>query len=173
VEPRRAGPGDAARREGAVGTRGPAPRRWTLRTIRASVDWRTDYPGSGGWRVLQSWGLGLHPSCARLFRPDPDSGSTGRRLPRCLRDAARHPETGGALLLDEVGSQRWPAVASPGGLAAAVAQRAANTQHWRTIGALNALTGQVSYLEGYLVGRPQVIQFYAHLERAYPEEERL
>jgi len=39
LETLRAGPGEAARREGAIGANGPAPSRWTLRTIRASVDW--------------------------------------------------------------------------------------------------------------------------------------
>jgi len=31
------GPGEAARREVMVGTSGPAPSRWTLRTVRVSV----------------------------------------------------------------------------------------------------------------------------------------
>ena len=34
--------------------------------------------------------------------------------------------------------------------------------------ALNALTGQVNYLDGYIVGRQQVIAFYTQLNRAYP-----
>jgi transposase len=164
-----AGPGEAARREVAVTTSGPAPSRWTLRTIRASVDWLTDYTVSGVWRMLQSCGLGLHTSCARLFSPDPDYRSKVRRLHRCLRDAARHPDTVVALFLDEFGSQRWPEVAPTWGLEAEVAQRAGNNQQWRTIGALNALTGQVNYLDGDIVGRQQVSQFYAHLDRAYPE----
>jgi transposase len=46
---------------------------------------------------------------------------------------------------------------------------ASTNQHWRTIGALNALTGQVNYLDGYIVGRQQVVQFYSQLDRAYPE----
>ena len=156
LETLRAGPGEAARREVAVGASGPAPSRWTLRTIRASVDWLTDYTVSGVWRLLQSWGLGLHTSCARLFSPDPDYRSKVRRLHRCLRDAARHPDTVVALFLDEFGYQRWPEVAPTWGLEAAVAQRAGNNQQWRTIGALNALTGQVNYLDGYIVGRQQV-----------------
>ena len=49
-----------------------------------------------------------------------------------------------------------------------MAQRAGNNQQWRTIGALNALTGQVNYLDGYIVGRQQVIAFYTQLNRAYP-----
>ena len=30
------------------------------------------------------------------------------------------------------------------------------------IGALNALTGQVNYLDAYIVGRAKVIEFYGH-----------
>jgi transposase len=167
----RAGPGEAARREVTVGASGPAPSRWTLRTIRASVDWLTEYTLSGVWRVLQSWDLGLHTSYARLFSPDPDYRSKVRQLHRCLRDAARHPHTVVALFLDEFGYQRWPEVAPMWGGEAAVAPRAGNNQQWRTIGALNALTGQVHYLDGYIVGRHQVIQCYSRLDRAYPKVE--
>ena len=170
VETLRAGPGEAARREVAVAKTGPAPSRWTLRTIRASVDWLTDYTVSGVWRVLEACGLGLHTSCARLFSPDPDYDSKVRRLSRCLRAAARHPATVVALFLDEFGYQRWPEVAPTWGLEAAVAHRAGNNQQWRTIGALNALTGQVNYLDGYIVGRQQVSQFYGLLDRAYPKK---
>jgi hypothetical protein len=169
LETLRAGPGEAARREMAVGVSGPAPSRWTLRTIRASVDWLTAYTVSGVWRLLQSCGLGLHTPCARLFSPDPDYRRKVRRLHRCLRDAARHPDTVVAVFLDEFGYQRWPEVAPTWGVEAAVAQRAGNKQQWRTIGALNARTGQVNYLDGYIVGRQQVIQFYSRLDRAYPE----
>jgi hypothetical protein len=55
----------------------------------------------------------------------------------------------------------------------AVAQRADNNQQWRTIGALNAMTGQVNYLDGYLVGRQQVRAFYPQLDRAYPAADLL
>src|SRR5262245_14969325 len=153
LETLRAGPGEPARREVAVAKTGPAPSRWTLRTIRASVTWLTEYTLSGVWRVLQTWGLGLHTSCARLFSPDPDYKRKVRRLYRCLRDAARHPDLVIALFLDEFGSQRWPEVAPMWAGEAAVAQRAGNNQQWRTIGALNALTGQVNDLDGDIVGR--------------------
>ncbi len=167
LETLRAGPGEAARQEVAVEESGPAPSRWTLRTIRVSVEWLTGYTLSGVWRVLQVCGLGVHASCARLFSPDPDYRGKVRRLHRCLRDAARHPDTVVALFLDEFGYQRWPEVAPTWGLEAAVAQRAGNNQQWRTIGALNAVTGQVNYLDGYIVGRQQVSAFYPQLDRAY------
>ena len=173
LEMLQAGPGEAARQEVAVGASGPVPSRWTLRTIRASVDWLTEYTVSGVWRVLQTCGLGLHASCARLFSPDPDYRRKVRRLHRCLRDAARHWDTVVALFLDEFGYQRWPEVAPTWGGEAAVAQRAGNNHQGRTIGALNALTGQVNYLDGYIVGRQQVSQVYSQLDRAYPEGERI
>jgi transposase len=171
LETLRAGPGEVARREGTVAENGPTPSRWTLRTIRVSVEWLTGYTLSGVWRVLQACSLGIHASCARLFSPDPDYRRKVRRLPCCLRDAARHPDTVVALFLDEFGYQRWPEVAPTWGREGAVAQRAGNNQQWRTIGALNAITGQVTYLDGYLVGRQQVIQFYTQLDRAYPAED--
>ncbi len=173
LETLRAGPGEAARQEVAVGASGPAPSRWTLRTIRVSVEWLTEYTLGGVWRVLQACELGIHGARARLFSPDPDYRSKVRHLHRCLRDAARHPDTVGAVFLDEFGYHRWPEVAPTWGSAAAVAQRAGNNQQWRTIGALNALTGQVNYRDGYIVGRQQVIQFYAQLNHAYLPLDRL
>jgi transposase len=173
LEPLQAGPGEAARREVAVGKSGPVPSRWTLRTLRASVAWLTGDPLSGGWRVLQACGLGVHVACARVFSPDPDYHRKVRRVPRCLRAAARHPDTVGARFLEELGSQRWPEVAPPWGLEAARAQRAGHTQHWRTLGTLNAWTGQVHYVDGDIVGRQQVSAFYAQLDRASPVADRL
>ena len=173
LETLHAGPGEAARQEVMVGSSGPAPSRWTLRTVRVSVAWLSGYSLSGVWRVLHAYGLRWHTAYARLFSPDPDYRSKVRRLHGCLREAARHRERVVALFLDEFGYRRWPEVAPTWGLAAAVAQRAGNNQQWRTIGALNALTGQVSYLDGYLVGRQQVMQFYAQLDHAYPAAELL
>jgi hypothetical protein len=173
LETLRAGPGEAARREVMVGKSGPVPSRWTLRTVRVSVEWLGGYSLSGVWRVLQACGLGLHAACARLFSPDPDYRRKVRRLHRCLRHAARHPKTVVALFLDEFGYRRWPEVAPTWGLETAVAQRAGTNQQWRTIGALNALTGQVTYLDGYIVGRRQVMQFYSQLDLTYPAADLL
>jgi hypothetical protein len=138
-----------------------------------SVDWLTEYTLSGVWRVLQACGLGLHGAGARLVSPDPDYRRKVRYLHRSLRDAARHPDTGGALFLDEFGYPRWPEVAPTWGPEAAVAPRAGTNHQGRPIGALNALTGQGNYVDGYIVGRQQVIQFYAQLHCAYPTLDRL
>jgi transposase len=41
------------------------------------------------------------------------------------------------------------------------------------IGALNALSGRVDYLDGYIIGRAKVIRFYRQLDAAYPNVRRL
>ncbi len=53
------------------------------------------------------------------------------------------------------------------------AARAGNNQQWRTVGTLNAITGQVDYLDGYIVGRKQLITFYKQLDHAYCKAERV
>ena len=173
LERLREGPGEVARQEVAVGDSCPTPCRWTLRTLRGSGDRLSEYTLSGGWRVLQTCGLTLQASCARLFSPDPDYRRKVQRLRRCLRDAARHPRMVVAVFLDEFGYQRWPEVAPSWGIEAAVAQRAGNNQQWRTLGCLNALTGQVNFLDGYIVGRQQVSQFCGQLAHAYPKADRI
>jgi transposase len=169
----REGPGEAARQELAVGDSCPMPCRWTLRTLRVSVDWLSELTLSGVWRMLQTCGLTRRASYARLFSPDPEYRCKVQRLHRCLRDAVRQPRTVVALFLDEFGYQRWPEVAPAWGDKAAVAQRAGTNQQWRTIGCLNALTGQVNFLDGYIVGRQQVIEFYGEIARAYPTANRI
>jgi transposase len=169
----REGPGEAARQEVAVDESCPEPCRWTLRTLRVSVEWLTEDTVSGVWRVLHACGLGMPAACARVFSPDPDYRPKVRGRHRCLRDATRHPDTGVALFLDEFSYHRWPEVAPTWGVETAVAQRAGNTQQWRTIGALNALTGQGNWLDGDIVGRQQVIEFYGQLVQAYPKGDRL
>jgi hypothetical protein len=42
-----------------------------------------------------------------------------------------------------------------------------NNQQWRIIGALNALTGQVNYLDDYIVGCQQVNAMYQRLAAIY------
>ena len=48
-----------------------------------------------------------------------------------------------------------------------------NNAQWRVIGALNAMTGQVCYLENYVVGRAKVIEMYKHLSEVYRQADTL
>ena len=101
LETLQAGPGEAARQEVAVGERSPVPSRWTLRTIRASVAWLTEYTLSGVWRVLQTWGLGLHAACS-LVQSRPDLSSQGAALASLFARRRAPPGLGGGAVSGRV-----------------------------------------------------------------------
>lgn len=163
-----AGPGDAAQQAVGMTASAPPPSRWQLVTIRATVEWLHDYSLSGVWSLLQRCGLKLRSAAVQQYSPDPDYLKKVFRLKKSLRDAARHPQTVAALFLDEFGYTRWPEPASEWSVAMPIAYRSqTNNQQWRTIGALNALTGKVSYLDAYIIGRAKVIEFYGQLNQTY------
>ena len=173
----REGPGEAARQAVMVGARGPAPSRWTLRTIRATVDWLQPYSLSGVWRVLTGLDLRLRSAQVQQYSPDPAYAAKEAQLHACLREAAAAPGEVVALFLDEMGYYRWPAPAADWGPAAPAApwrRRTVGTNsQWRIVGALNALTGQVSYLDNYIVGRKQLVRFYEQLAATYAAARRI
>jgi len=172
------GPGGEARREAAVTADGPPPSRWTLRTIRATFSWLEGYTLSGVWRVLDRHGLRLRSARVQQYSPDPEYTSKVAHLYQCLREAALAPEEIVFLFMDEMGYYRWPAPAADWAPVAPnpapVAQRGGgNNRQWRIIGTLNALTGQVDYVEDYIVGRQKVIAMYHHLDQVYPHARRI
>ena len=167
----RQGPGEEARAEVSTTAQAPTPNTWTLRTIRASMPALHDYSLSGVWRVLQRCNLGLRTAQVRRFSPDPEYRSKEDTLLQCLMDAALRPRHCVLLFLDEMGYTRWPEAAQDGAPAApepvpAVTTSGTNTQS-RIIGALNAVSGQVDYLDDYIVGRRQVIAMYQRIEQIY------
>lgn len=177
LERLRHAPGVEAQQEVGATPAAPPPSRWTLRTIRVSVPALQTYTLSGVWRVVQRCKVRLRTAQGRNFSPDPEYLTKEATLLRCLQEVGQAPTTGVLLFLDEMGYTRWPDPAKDWGPAApmpppTVEQGGTNTQ-WRIVGALNALTGHVHYLDNYIVGRKQLITFYQQLNHAYPEVERI
>src|SRR5262245_3585422 len=167
------GPGAEARQVTGR-TDGPPPSRWTLEGIRATFDRFTDYTLSGVWRYLRRHGLRLRSARVQQFSPDPDYAAKVADLEMALWEASRYPKSVTAVFLDQMGFARWPEPAPDWAAAAPVADRHGSKQGlWRTMGALNALTGQVTYVDGYIVGRAKVITCYRRLVEAYPQAERI
>jgi hypothetical protein len=167
----RQGPSQEAQAQVASTAEGPTPSAWTLRTICASFPALQHYSLSGVWRVLQRCGLGLRTAHVRHFSPDPAYRSKEDTLLQCLVDAALWPRHCVLVFLDEMGYTRWPEAAQDWGPEAPepapeVSTSGTNTQ-WRIIGALNAVTGQLDYLDAYIVGRRQVIAMYQRIEEVY------
>ncbi len=150
------------------------PSRWTLDWIRASFDGLAGYTRSGVWRLLNRLGLRLRSAQVQQFSPDPEYASKLTDLEMALWEARRYPRSVVAVFLDEMGFSRWP---DPGpdwrGAPPVADRRGAKNKLWRLIGALNPLTGQVNYLDAYIVGRAKVINFHELLVEAYPQARRL
>jgi DDE superfamily endonuclease len=170
----RQGPGEEARREAAAGPDGPAPSRWTLPTIRATFDWLADYTRSGVWRLLGRCGLRLRSARVQQYSPDPEYAAKVAGLEMCLWEARRYPREVTAVFLDQMGFARWPDPAPDWGAEAPCADRRRAKQGlWRLMAALNPFSGQVTYLDNYIVGREKVIECYGRLVAAYPQARRL
>lgn len=170
------GPGEEARQEMAPTTTGPPPSHWTLQALRATFPWLRPLTLSGVWRALRRAGVSLRSSRLRQFSPDPDYVTKRDHLLACLREAALHPQETVLVFLDEMGFYRWPESGADWAeeTQTPVADRAGpNNKQWRIIGALNALTGQVTYQDNYLIGRRQVSAFYHHLVATYPHARQI
>ena len=168
------GPGEEARQQAAATPDGPPPSRWTLDTIRVSFDWLASYSRSGVWRLLDRLGLRLRSARVQQFSPDPEYAAKVARLEMCLWEARRYPREVTAVFLDQMGFARWPDPAPDWGAAVPCADRRGAKQGlWRLMGALNPFTGQVTYLDNYIIGREKVIACYGRLVEAYPRARRL
>jgi transposase len=140
-----------------------------LETIRATFDWLTDYSLSGVWRLLQRCDLGLRSARVQQYSPDPDYAAKVAELEMCLWEAHRYPRDVAAIFIDEMGFSRWPDPAPDWSGTMPVADRQQSPNGlWRLLGGLNALTGQVDYLDNYIVGRAKVVEFYEQLVACYP-----
>jgi transposase len=163
----------------AVTDKSPPPSRWTLRTIRATFDIFCDMTLSGIWRSLeQRFGIGLRSGTVQHYSPDPEYIPKFENICKCLYEAATMPDQVALVFLDEMGYARWPEPApdwtGPPPAAPPLADRAESPNRlWRIMGALNAVTGQVDFLDAYIVGRAKVIKFYEQLDSAYRNGERL
>lgn len=167
-------PGAEAQQEIAPTAEGPPPSRWTLRAIRATFPWAREMSLSGVWRAVRRVGLRVRRGRIRQYSPDPDYVAKRDHVLACLRDAAAHPADVVLLFLDEMGFYRWAEPGAEWGLRAPVAERAGpNNRQWRIIGALNALTGQLTYHDAYIIGRERVGVFYQQLVATYPHARRL
>jgi transposase len=177
VEDRLRQPPDVTQLEPAAATPVRAPCRYRLELVRASFEWLADYTLSGVWRVLQRLGIGWKHGYINYWSPDPQYRTKVRFIEKCLKIVAADPQHNVAIFVDEMSYHRWPTAArdwwpQAEGYPLAVHGHC-NNQQWRVIGGLNAYTGQVSYLQNYIVGREQVIAFHQQLHQQYRRMENL
>lgn len=116
----------------------------------------------------------LRSAKVQQFSPDPEYARKLIDLDMALWEARRYPGSVVAVFMDQMGFARWPDPGPDWGRTPPLAdRRQAKNQLWRLIGALNPFTGQVNYLDAYIIGRAKVIDFYDQLVEAYPQARHL
>lgn len=156
---------------------GHSQSRWTLSALRQSCSWLNLQTEAGLWNLLQRLGIVRKQGRIALHSPDPHYQAKIAYLKMCLEFALAQPERIVFLYLDEFSYYRQPTVA-PAYELLGKAQLRVNLSHrsntrCRGIGALNALTGQVTYRQAEKITVKVQNSFYLDIRAAYPKAQRI
>jgi hypothetical protein len=142
----------------------PVPSRWALRTIRVTIDSFRGMTLGGVWRALDRCRAGLRSGIVQQYSPDLEYITKCDNLYKFMGEAAAAPGRIELAFLDEMGYARWPEPArdwtgcAPG--APPLADRAKSPNRlWRIIGAMNALSGRVDFLDDHIGSCPKVVEW--------------
>jgi transposase len=112
-----------------------------------------------------------------IHSPDPAYRAKWTAILRAFTDAVEHPDEAVLVFLDEVSYYRQPTSACayhPSGKQLPYAQQVARANtRTRIVAVLNALSGQVTYLQRSKIGSTALQAFYATVRATYPHAKRL
>lgn len=151
--------------------------RWTLAALNRSCDWLRTTTLGGLWQVLHR--LGIHYKRGRHYvhSPDPYYVQKVGFIQLFLLRAWYAPEQYVLLYEDELTYYRQPTLARDYELAGntqplACMSYATNTQ-FRVVGALNAITGRVTYQQHSHITLEHMSDFYAVVRADYPDAKEI
>jgi hypothetical protein len=143
--------------------------------VATAVVWLASLSPSGVHRLLSRLGIVYRRGQEHLHSPDP-AYATKRAAVRRARDEARL--SGGKVVLvylDEFTYYRRPPAGRcwtpAGGPGPPAEQGHGRNRKRRVIGALDALTGRLTYWQGDKAGVAELGRFYRRLVQAYPQAE--
>lgn len=153
---------------------GPPKSRWTLAQIREQFPFLRGYslPGVSLW--LRGVGIKLREGRPQYYSPDPYYEQKEGKLLDALHEVGLHPKKRVALLLDEITYTLWPQpnrnwceqAPAPRPLAD---RKKSPYKRYRVVGALNAMSGQVDFLQGSRISGEVFSRFLRQLDAAYPK----
>jgi len=151
--------------------------RWTLARLRASCPWlhlRTD---GGLSRLLRRLRISYKRGRDYVHSPDPNYAAKLAYIEQCRQRAEADPEHYVLLYLDEFTYYRQPTVGYDYelmGPSQPLARRSCAQNSWfRIVAALNALTGQVTYLQRSKITVPVLGAFWGLLRETYPQADTI
>jgi transposase len=151
--------------------------RWSLHSILSSCDWLRLETRGGLSRLLKRLGIGFKRARSYIHSPDRDYESKVSYLTLCRMRAWYEPQRYVLLYLDEFTYWRQPTLDrayEQAGQQQALAYRSVRRDsEFRGIGALNAITGQVTYRQYAKINLRRLSEFYAHIRSDYPDAETI
>lgn len=156
---------------------GIARGRWRLQDIGRALKWLEGCSETGIYKVLKRLGFSRKQALRFIHSPDPEYRAKWQRILRAYAEAVQSPETVVLLFEDELTYYRRPSTApayhrqgksQPKALEAAQA----NTKT-RVVAVLNALTGQVTYLQRSKIGKKELSAFYGQVCAVYPQAQTI
>ncbi len=150
--------------------------RWTLATVRDSLSWLGTLSLSGVWRHLKRAKISRKRGRMKVHSPDLQYLEKLSEIQRLLELAANSDGKIVVLFADEFSFYRQPTVADAYSRTGSRHQPIARMSHCsntlgRIGGAINALSGQVSYVMASKCGIPQLLKLYQQIRLDYPEAE--
>jgi hypothetical protein len=154
---------------------GHSQSRWSLASILETCDWITLKTLGGLSYLLKRLGISYKRARSYVHSPDGQFEAKVSYLTLCRMRAWYEPERYVFLYLDELTYTRQPTLerayeARGDHQSLAYRSHKSDTQ-FRGIGALNALTGQVTYRQHYKITLQHLSDFYATLCDTYPAAE--
>ena len=153
--------------------------RWTLKAIGLVVTWLGRYSLSGICRILKALQISYKRGRHHVHSPDPHYNVKKQWAEQCEAEAKANPGKIVTVYMDEVSFYRQPTLASDwcptGSDYQPLAERAVHKTNTRSrvVGALDVVTGQVTYRQRSKIGVDQLCAFYRQLRDTYPEAERI
>jgi hypothetical protein len=151
--------------------------RWSLKLIAQACPWLQVGTPSGLWQVLDRLGISYKRGRGCIYSPDPDYDYKLSQIELHRLRAYYEPERYAFIYLDEFSYYRQPTLAGAYELKGRLQPRAWLSQqsdnHFRLIGGLNALTGQVTYRQQAKIDLAHMSAFYAALRADYSEAQEI
>ena len=147
--------------------------RWCLTHLRKALPWLSTYSLPGIWLALGRLGLGRKRGRLSVHSPDRQYQEKLCRIQQVRQVAHRYPQRVVMVYGDEFSLYRQPTLgpvyALKGEEPRARLSWKANTRQ-RISGALNPLTGQVTFTQGYKMGVKGLQGFLQELRSTYPNQ---
>jgi hypothetical protein len=150
--------------------------RWTLASLREALSWLKPLTLSGVWRQLKRAALARKKGRLKVHSPDRHYFEKLAEVVRVLELASASKGKIVILFADEFTFYRQPTLADAYARRGSRIQPLGKLSHrtntkGRIGGAVNALTGQVNYVQESRCGIKQLLKLYQSIRETYPHAE--